>query len=386
MNTDLITEVSEGKFATKIGCSSATDPAQAVAELYAAIHQEEPYFVVFFCSSSYNLDLLATCLRDTFNPEIVGCTSAGQIDNMGYHDQGLVGVSICSQRMKIKPFIIESLADFNYDHADTLAADIAAYELDNDLQGVKGKMGFLLIDGLSMREELTLSILDQTLQNVPIFGGSAADDLNFKETFVFAQGEFRKNAAVLSIIHTDLPYRLFKIQHFIPAETRLVITESDPINRTVTKINGAPAAIEYAQAVGKSVEELSTEIFSAHPLMLMIGGEYYVRSIMMANPDHSMQFACAIDTGLVLRIGQGVDLVNSLAMELEKLRTEVPELSFILGCDCAFRKLEVFSKEIQDDVANVLQEYSFIGFNTYGEQINSLHVNQTLTGLAVGWD
>jgi hypothetical protein len=32
----------------------------------------------------------------------------------------------------------------------------------------------------------------------------------------------------------------------------------------------------------------------------------------------------------------------------------------------------------------IVKNTSFIGFRTYGEQFNSVHVNQTLTGVAIG--
>ena len=375
---------SSSSFKTRIGCSSSSQPHLAVDELYDAIHQDEEYTAVFFCSSSYDLDELARCINARFSSQIIGCTSAGQIDNAGYHDQSLVGVSIPVSHIAIKSFLLDDIASFNHEQAIELAGQFATFEADESLSDAKGKMGMLLIDGLCMREELTLSMLENAIPEIPIVGGSAADDLNFSETHVFHEGRFLKNAAVLAIIHTDLPFKMFKIQHFLPQATRLVITEADPVNRTVMKINGAPAALEYAKAVGKSVEELTTDVYSSHPLMLKIGGEYYVRSIMRTNPDLSMQFACAIDNGLVLRIGEGVGLVNSLEHAIDQLKQDMPSLEMILGFDCAFRKLEVINKGLEQDIAKVLNGSHFIGFNTYGEQINSLHVNQTLTGLAFG--
>jgi len=32
----------------------------------------------------------------------------------------------------------------------------------------------------------------------------------------------------------------------------------------------------------------------------------------------------------------------------------------------------------------VLKDYPVVGFSTYGEQFNSIHVNQTLTAIALG--
>jgi hypothetical protein len=38
----------------------------------------------------------------------------------------------------------------------------------------------------------------------------------------------------------------------------------------------------------------------------------------------------------------------------------------------------------KDRIAEVLEQNHTIGFNTYGEQFNGVHVNQTLVGIAIG--
>src|SRR6185437_1775777 len=112
--------------------------------------------------------------------------------------------------------------------------------------------GFLLIDGLSLSEERVASSLFHALGDVPFIGGSAGDDLAFKETFVFADGEFHRDAAVLLLFETSLPVRTLKLQHFAPTGVRMVIAGADPDRRIVTEINGEPAAKAYARLIGRS--------------------------------------------------------------------------------------------------------------------------------------
>jgi len=118
--------------------------------------------------------------------------------------------------------------------------------------------------------------------------------------------------------------------------------------------------------------------------MLKIGGEYYVRSIQKVNPDGSLTFFCAIDNGLVLTVGRGKALVESLAETLARLRHELPTMKLILGCDCILRRLELQQKGLVEAAGEVLKDVDFVGFSTYGEQVNGIHVNQTLTGIALG--
>jgi hypothetical protein len=235
-----------------------------------------------------------------------------------------------------------------------------------------------------MLEEQIIASVQSQLGRVSVIGGSAGDDLNFRETHLYWDGHFLQNAAVLTLFETTLPFKIFQTQHFEPTATRLVITESDCATRTVQEINGGPAAEEYAKAVGLEVKELTPQVFAAHPVMLNIGGEYYVRSIQKANPDGSLTFYCAIDTGLVLTVAKGKALLENLQASLNSLRQGVHGLKLVLGCDCILRRLELQQKGLLDEAPNVLRGADFIGFSTYGEQFNGIHVNHTLTGVALG--
>ena len=35
-------------------------------------------------------------------------------------------------------------------------------------------------------------------------------------------------------------------------------------------------------------------------------------------------------------------------------------------------------------MCELYRKYNLVGFHTYGEQYNSMHLNQTLTGVAIG--
>ncbi|HBM24342.1 MAG TPA: GfdT protein, partial [Alcanivorax sp.] len=37
-----------------------------------------------------------------------------------------------------------------------------------------------------------------------------------------------------------------------------------------------------------------------------------------------------------------------------------------------------------DQASALLRRHSVVGFNTYGEQFNGMHINQTMTGVAIG--
>jgi hypothetical protein len=55
----------------------------------------------------------------------------------------------------------------------------------------------------------------------------------------------------------------------------------------------------------------------------------------------------------------------------------------IIGCDCVLRNLEIERRQQKQAVSDLFVRNGVIGFCTYGEQLNSMHVNQTLTGIAI---
>jgi hypothetical protein len=242
----------------------------------------------------------------------------------------------------------------------------------------------MLIDGLSVREEPVAHALQYALGKIPLIGGSAGDDQKFEKTFIYSDGRFHSDSAVLILINTTLPFRIFKTQHFVPTDKRLVVTEADTAKRIVKEINGLPAAEEYARLVGIDVHELNPMRFAASPVVVVINGIDYVRSIQKANPDGSLTFFCAIEEGLVLRIAHGLDLVNNLGQTFDKIREEIGPPQLVFGCDCILRNLEIIQNGLKDRVEEILQRNNTIGFSSYGEQFHGVHINQTLTGIAIG--
>ena len=383
------------------GMSHALDPRQAARDLYDAIAQPDMAFVLVFCSPQYDLEALGPVLAGLFGDTLViGCTTAGEITPVGYMTGSITGVSFPRSDFSAVAERIDDLEGFEIAQAHALVRSLSARRdaalegaaldasLDatlDDREPVAGKsFALLLIDGLSVREELVVSSIYSALGDIPLFGGSAGDDLRFTRTWILHDGEFRSNAAVLVLVDTVRRFTVFRTEHFVSSDRKMVVTEADPARRIVTEINAEPAGREYARMVGLEGEPLTPMIFAAYPVVVRVGGEYHVRSIQKVNDDESLTFFCAIDEGIVLTVAEGVDLVQNLENLFSRLHDDVGEPELILGCDCILRSLEMEQKQIKHLVSKVLARNNVIGFCTYGEQFNAMHVNQTFTGVAIG--
>jgi hypothetical protein len=248
----------------------------------------------------------------------------------------------------------------------------------------RNTLALLLIDGLCLREERVTRTLQDSLGKVPLAGGSAGDGTSFRKTSVYTDGKFRSDCAQLTLISTPLPFTVFKTQHFVSTDQRLVITEADTSQRVVKEIDGLPAAQEYARLLGVSEDDLTPARFAASPVVVLIDGNNYVRSIQKANADRSLTLYCAIDEGVVLRVAHGVDIVENLETAMGKIQAQLGAPQLIIACDCILRRLEIAQNGLGDRVGEILNANNAVGFNTYGEQFRGVHVNQTLTGIAFG--
>lgn len=371
----------------KMGGSRSLDPAVAASELFEAIDQPDISFALFYCSTDYDLEALQGALNQTFaGVNLIGCTSAGEISTAGYNKGSIIGLSISSPDFTVATERIDNLSEFQMAQGEA-ATEALIHQLDQ--LGKKpthdNTFGFLLIDGLSAQEEVVVHALHRNLNNIQLFGGSAADGDRFEKTYVFHEGAFRSNCAIFSLIHTTHPFTIFKTEHFDRTEEDIVVTEADVTRRVVTEINGLPAAYEYARVMGvDETADLTATMFATHPVAVSIGGENFVRSIMKVNQDESISFACAIDEGIVLSVAQAKDLVENLQTAMDDIRRKVGPPQVILGCDCFFRMLEMEQEDIKDEVGAILGQNNVFAFSTYGEQYNGMHVNQTFTGVAIG--
>jgi hypothetical protein len=368
------------------GCSRQSDPVAAVQELAAAIKQPDMGLVIVFAASSFNLDRLAAALGDCFAPAtVVGCTTAGEIGPEGYLEGGLSAVSIHSDDITFEVGLLDSLFHFESDAGRKFAQTLkeALYRRVPDL-APENTFAFMLIDGLCGREEVVSRAFYDGLGGIALIGGSAGDNQAFAETRILYDGHFVSDAAILLVATTPFLFDVFKTQHFVSGNERMVVTAAIPEKRIVTEINGCPAAEEYARAIGLELDQLDAMVFSAYPVVVRIGNADFVRSIQKMNPDGSLTFFCAIDNGIVFKIAQGIDMIDNLTAALEAVRKRVGQPALILGCDCILRQLESKQRGTRDRMGKLMAGCNVLGFSTYGEQYRGMHINQTFTGIAIG--
>ncbi|MBL1407015.1 MAG: hypothetical protein COC17_03545 [Hyphomicrobiales bacterium] len=344
------------------------------------------FALIYFSKNNYKPTEIIT-LMQTSAPELryAACTTAGEVTPFG----------LVAGEMMIILFPKEHF-QFEYCHlacpegpsmqdvisrVATMKDKITAQ---HDPESDQTIFAVCLLDGMSYMEEAITAALHWGLDEIPLLGGSAGDEMDFQETTLILNSEILDSRAIVLMIKSNLPTEIFKTENFVPRSEKLVVTRSDPDKRIVHELNGGPAAEIYAEVIGVDVDSLTSQSFASHPLGVRVGGEYYCRSIQKVNDDKSLTFFCAIDDGIVLTVAEPTGMARTTQDKLENIKESIGEIDFVMGFDCVLRRIDARNRQITHKISQIYQDNHVIGFNTYGEQYRSMHLNQTLTGVVFG--
>lgn len=371
------------------GTSTAPSAETAVKEALAAAPLEgpPPDLVLAFASTKQDPDAVVRLLHARYPTAVLsGCTTAGEIVDAGHTTGGFAVSLVWSPEVKWSLGVVRDVAGLSPDGARALADELFR-GVARTREEADSRRHFCLtfMDGLSMKEEHVVSLMAEALEGLPLLGGSSGDDLAFKGTRVFAGGEALTGAAVFLLGETKKPFAVLKHQHYTTTPEQLVITKADVPNRRVYEMDGYPALEAYARALGLPPEKVDGDVCFMHPLTFVSAGEIYVRSIQRVEPDGSIIFYCGIEEGMVLSVGGHEDMEPALARDLGAFTRTHGRPDLFIACNCILRALESTKRGEHEALGKVLVANAehVIGFDTYGEQLNGLHINQTLVGLGL---
>lgn len=376
--------VTDGIVVAQAKAAGPYEAAESIARELAGI---DLAMVVVFVSPRYDpTSFIEELSRRMPDKPVFGCTTAGELAPHGWDEDSVVAIGFDAQDFIISARILPDLSSFRVDCGRSLCGDLLKdfAQRTEHCDAEYESFGLLFIDGMCRREEAVMSAIYASLEDIPVVGGSAGDGMRFEKTWIFYNGAAHTDAAVLILVKTRLPFRLFKCDHFEPTSSKMVVTDADIERRIVKEINAEPAALEYSRAVELGDTSLDAFSFATHPVLVRVGGAYYARSIQRMDPDGSLQFFCAIDEGMVLTVARALDPIDSTRDTLSEISNEIGGASIFLGFECVLRRLEVEQHQLSREMSDLYRRHNVVGFHTYGEQYRSMHVNQTLTGVAIG--
>jgi len=362
--------------AIRIASSGNADVGQAVRELNGAFGSLRIEMLVYFASTRYDPEEISARMHAAFpGAAVFGCSTAGEIESgrllkgsvvaMAFDRESMLDVKVdVVTNLKRKTNLNESFRSFEQHFGE------AANEMKPSQY-----LGIILIDGMCGVEEKVMDAIgDKT--NVIFIGGSAADDLRFRKTHVYANGRSYSDAAVLALLKPAAAFDLVKTQSVREMGPVLVVTKANEGKREIIEFNNKPASSAYAEALGVPVHELAA-CFPSHPLGLVIDGEPYIRSPTHISGD-SVLFQCSSVKGMPLSLLELTNLIDDTRDALERSKARLGGISGVIVFNCAHRALELEYKKLTRAYGDLFAEVPTIGFNSYGEQCIG-HMNQTAT-------
>lgn len=362
------------------GFSTKPSAEEATRELKTQFGDFRGKLVLYFASSCYDHEKLGRAMRSTFpGAEIMGCSTAGEIVSGHMLKNSLVAMGINGAVIEDAKVAVMENIDSNPDVSKTLGVFEAHTGRKMQNLDFEEYVGMVLVDGLRGAEERIMERIGD-LTNVTFIGGSAGDDLKFKQTQVCANGKSYTNAAVLGLLKVKNGFHILKTQSFKPLDRQLTVTKANVPKRQVLEFDGKPAVVAYAEAVGVPVEK-ADGCFMKHPVGLMVEGQPYVRSPQQIQGD-SIVFYCNMLEGMDLTLLESTDIVKDTAMAVAAKKNDLGKINGLINFHCILRTLELEQKNQTDSYGRIFSDIPTIGFSTYGEEYCG-HINQTSTMLVL---
>ncbi|HWG69421.1 MAG TPA: FIST N-terminal domain-containing protein [Steroidobacteraceae bacterium] len=366
---------------------STGDTAAAAAAI--AADRGDAALTMVFASAAHDLKQLGSELAARGVRRVVGASTGRIISAQGFEPHGIAGFHLPSGRFAT---------------ADTLLDDVAAmglpelrarvHQLRVELSGGPGagfehRFALLLVDAEARCEERLAAVLGMELNGVPLIGGSAGD-LYFNplghppgSTRLLYHGGAARGAAILCLVASASPVIAYCHNHYMPSDKKFVITDADPARRVVREIDGRPALGVYAAACGFRRPPRESRDFAPYPLMIRIGGHYYARGMQRIYPDGALEFACALEPGLVVALAKPGDMIASLDELFTGMRRRIGAPELVIGVDCAARTAYMERQGLARGIESLLRDHCVTGFSSLGEQFNTIHANNSFTCLGV---
>jgi len=387
------------KMVTAIGKAENTRDAvtQALDSALKKLGPGPVSLALVFASSDYEHKVVVKEVRArTGNAPLLGCTSAGEFTEIEDAKKSIGLALISSDTHKFF-----TSAGYNLRENALECLQQASARLPQKVEGYPHRAALLLHDGLVGRgEEAVLAATIALGPTLHFAGGSAADDLKFKETFVFVDDEVSQNSVGLCLIASKKPLTIGFQHGHKPFSEALTITRAT--ENVLYEINNRNAwevwkevAREKAAAKGIDVDSLQDEsdvgqFLIRYELGLSTGPQYKVRVPLSKNGDGSLNFACTIPEGATFRIVESsTDDQLQSAMEAARHALKAVDRSQLAGAlifDCVCRRIILEDQFYQgvNRIKELIGPIPLLGFETYGEicmekgQLSGYHNTSTV--------
>jgi hypothetical protein len=304
---------------------------------------------------------------------LVGCSTSGEITTAGPSKESVVAMALASDQMHFTVGIGKKVKGNEREAGRALANDIKSRAPEevtsmiifSDVLGANGT-------------EISRGVLDVFGSTFLMVGGAAGDDLNFKDTYEYYNGQVLSGFTV-GVGLSGKYRKAFGAKHGWEAVgATKTVTKSK--GTTVYEIDGKPAFATYEEYLGDRAKDIRLGILNqialTYPLGMRTEGidGYMIRVPLVFNDDGSIVFGAEVIEGSKVNIMLGTQ-EKSVEAALEAAHNvaaefgdTAPKALFISDC-IARKKLygPNVAHEIQEIKKIIGETVPLVGFYSYGQ-------------------
>ena len=382
---------------TKVGYSENVDAFASGAETAKMANViENPQVGLLFTSCVQDQNKIMEGAKSVLGDvPVIGCTSSAAICTQdGYlnKETGYSGMMLFGGDLEVV-----TAGSAQTDETPREVGRKVALEAISKVKGEDTEPDFFFMSASPANEEEYLEGIQDVIGNVPVFGGSAADNTVEGKWSILNDGEAFADGVTIAIFYTKGEMKNLYTGAYHETNNVGVITKVRD-ERTLVEIDHEPALKKYAEWTGKSVESLMgnnllTETICA-PLGVKdpIGKVTAVRHPMFGNDDLSMNIGAnlAENTAVIqlTNTPEGILKANEETINnLNKLMVSEANSYFLVHC--GGRRLGLALSQIEDkiypEVKKVIPNKEFLMVFTFGEYGMGDHSSNTVGGLSLSY-
>ncbi len=344
----------------------ATLETRLLAELKSGFR---PTLAVIFCSPQLPFRDIGN-LFDTYNIDLLGCTTAGEIVDSELHEAAISCLLLDVNRADYKLIFTENTEGvFETGQKMRHEAD-AAFKNPALIVMTAG----ILNDG----DEIVRGLKSANIpREIPLFGGLAGDDLNVVNTYIFTRNITTHDGMVAVVFDNDkIEIKGIATSGWQPLGTSHTVTKAQ--GNLIYTINNEPALDFFirffgfhdnADVKGKQISTISAQ----YPLQIVRGNDDYsvLRSPIKGDEEtRSLMLVGGIKEGDRFRfsISPGVEVIDQTIAELKDFLHDTMDADALILFSCKGRHAAL-GPFLDDEIQGIYNHWQkpMIGFLTYGE-------------------
>lgn len=345
--------------------------------------------VIFFASSEYNFQELSKKVKEKFpRAEVIGTSTSGEISASGFTKKTLVLTALTCNKTRFSGVIVEDVDKFPIIHKSEIESAITRCGIQiGSSSSHKDAFAITFVNGLCNAEEALLSLFYAIIKNdqFTIAGGSAGDDLKFKQTYVSYNGNTTSNGAVVLFVKTQCAFDIYKENIFKPSGKRIAITKADTYTRRIYQIDGKNAKQYYADCLNLPESSIENAILD-HPFGRVFGGNMFISSLASFNGDGSINMYSRVLQNSSVELLDPENPTEIAEETCSILKEKIKNPGCVLIINCILRTISFEQKNLCSKMTELYKRTfpTFCGFSSYGEQIGRINSNQTFVSVIIG--